>query len=120
MDLKVSKRVTEGVPVVDIDGRLVFGEETKILRNFVKDLLEVSGQAVVLNLAQLSYVDSGGIGTLVGLYTSAKAAGGDIKLACPNARVQHVLEITRLFNILGVYSSEDKAIAELRRRSGAA
>src|SRR6266403_5745765 len=109
MDLKVSKRIAEGVPIVDINGRLVFGEETKILRNFVKDLLEVSGQAVVLNLAQLAYVDSGGIGTLVGLYTSARAAGGDIKLACPNARVRHVLEITRLFNILGVYSSEDKA-----------
>jgi anti-sigma B factor antagonist len=120
MNLKLSKRMTEGVPVVDIDGRLVFGEETRILRNFVKDVLEVSGQAVVLNLAQLAYVDSGGIGALVGLYTSAKAAGGDIKLACPNPRVQHVLEITRLFNILGVFSSEEKAIAELRRRSGAA
>jgi anti-sigma B factor antagonist len=120
MDLQVSKRMSEGVPVVDVNGRLVFGEETKILRNFVKDLLEVSGQSVVLNLSHLAYVDSGGIGTLVGLYTSAKAAGGDIKLACPNARVQHVLEITRLFPVLGVFATEDKAIAELRRRSGAA
>jgi anti-sigma B factor antagonist len=120
MNLKVSKRIAEGVPIVDVDGRLTFGEETKILRNFVKDLLEVSGQSVVLNLAQLAYVDSGGIGTLVGLYTSAKAAGGDIKLACPNARVQHVLEITRLLPILGVFPTEDKAIAELRRRSGVA
>jgi anti-sigma B factor antagonist len=120
MDLRVSKRVADGVPVVDVNGRLVFGEETNILRNFVKDLLEVSGQAVVLNLAELAYVDSGGIGTLVGLFTSARAAGGDIKLACPNSRVQHVLEITRLFGVLGVYPTEAKAIAELRRRTGAA
>jgi anti-anti-sigma factor len=120
MELRISKRVADGVPVVDVNGRLVFGEETKILRKFVKDLLEVSGQAVVLNLAEVAYVDSGGIGTLVGLYTSARAAGGDIKLACPNSRVQHVLEITRLFSVLGVCSTEDKAIAELRRCTGVA
>jgi anti-anti-sigma factor len=120
MDLKVSKRIADGVPVVDVHGRLVFGEETKVLRNFVKDLLEVSGQAVVLNLEHLAYVDSGGIGTLVGLYTTARAAGGDIKLACPNARVQHVLEITRLFSVLGVCPTESKAIEELRRHTGAA
>src|SRR5439155_8786672 len=119
MVLKVSKRMAEGIPNVDINGRLVFGEETKILRNFVKDLLEVSGQSVVLNLSQLAYVDSGGIGTLVGLYTSAKAAGGDIKLACPNARVQHVLEITRLMTILSVFESEEQAIADLRKRAAA-
>jgi anti-sigma B factor antagonist len=120
MELRVSKRIAEGVPIVDINGRLVFGEETKILRNFVKDVLEANGKSVVLNLSQLAYIDSGGIGTLVGLYTSARAAGGDVKLACPNARVQHVLEITRLSPILGVFATEDQAIAELRRRSGAA
>jgi anti-sigma B factor antagonist len=120
MELKVSKRMSGGIPVVDLNGRLVFGDETKALRNFVKEVIESSDGNIVLNLAELSYVDSGGVGTLVGLYTSARAAGGEMKLACPNPRVHHVLEITRLLSILGVHATEENAIADLRKRAGAA
>src|SRR4051794_8482191 len=84
MELKVSKRSTDGVPVLDLTGRLVFGDETKVLRAAVKEIIEHGDSSMVLNLSDLAYVDSGGIGTLVGLYTSARAAGGDLKLACPN------------------------------------
>jgi anti-sigma B factor antagonist len=119
MELKVSKRSTDGVPVLDLTGRLVFGDETKILRSAVKEIIEHGDSSMVLNLSDLAYVDSGGIGTLVGLYTSARAAGGDLKLACPNSRVQHVLEITRLMTILSVHQSEEQAIADLRKKSAA-
>jgi anti-sigma B factor antagonist len=119
MELKVSKRSTDGIPVLDLTGRLVFGDETKILRSAVKEIIEQGDSSMVLNLSDLAYVDSGGIGTLVGLYTSARAAGGDLKLACPNSRVQHVLEITRLMTILSVHQSEEQAIADLRKKSAA-
>jgi anti-sigma B factor antagonist len=120
MELKVSKRSTDGIPVVDLSGRLVFGDETKVLRSTVKEIIEHGDANIVLNLSDLAYVDSGGIGTLVGLYTSARAAGGDLKLACPNSRVQHVLEITRLMSILSVHESEEQAIADLRKKTAAA
>ena len=119
MELKVSKRTNDGVPVIDLGGRLVFGDETKVLRKTVKDAIESGDANIVLNLSDLAYVDSGGIGTLVGLYTSARAAGGDLKLACPNSRVRHVLEITRLMTILSVFESEEQAIADLRKRAAA-
>lgn len=120
MELKVTKRTNDGIPVIDLSGRLVFGDETKILRQVVKEVIEQDHANVVLNMSDLAYVDSGGIGTLVGLYTSARAAGGDLKLACPNSRVQHVLEITRLMTILSVHASEEQAIADLRKKSAAA
>lgn len=119
MELNVSKRTVDGIPVIDLSGRLVFGDETKTLRKIVKEAIEQSDANIVLNLSDVAYVDSGGIGTLVGLYTSARAAGGDLKLACPNSRVQHVLEITRLLTILSVYASEEQAIADLRKKAAA-
>jgi anti-sigma B factor antagonist len=119
MELKISKRTNDGIPVIDLTGRLVFGDETKQLRQIVKETIEQSHGNIVLNLSDLAYVDSGGIGTLVGLYTSARAAGGDLKLACPNSRVQHVLEITRLLSVLSVHTSEEQAVAELRKKSAA-
>lgn len=120
MDLTVTKRTLDGIPIIDLSGRLVFGDETKELRSFVKDVIDSCDGNIVLNLAELSYVDSGGVGTLVGLYTSARAAGGELKLACPNPRVRHVLEITRLMAILGTHTTEQAAVAELRKRSSAA
>ena len=120
MDLRVSKRTHDGIPVIELSGRLVFGDETKVLRKAVKDTIEAGDVNIVLCLSDLAYVDSGGIGTLVGLYTSARAAGGDLKLACPNSRVQHVLEITRLLTVLSVFTTVEQAVAELRKKAGAA
>lgn len=119
MELTVSKRTNDGIPVLDLSGRLVFGDETKVLRSAVKDVIAQGHVNIVLNLSDLAYVDSGGIGTLVGLYTSARAAGGDLKLASPNSRVQHVLEITRLLSVLSVHPSEEQAIAQLQKKSTA-
>jgi len=114
MPLKISKRENGDIVIVDISGRLVYGDETDELRQEVKQLFEDGEPQVVLNLADVPYVDSGGIGTLVGLFTSAKNAGGDIKIACPSEKVSHVLEITKLIPILGVYSDENDALAALR------
>jgi anti-sigma B factor antagonist len=112
MPLSLTSRKNGTTAVVDLSGRIVFGAECDVLRSEVKSLL-ASTRNVVLNLKNVEYVDSGGVGTLVGLFTSAKAAGGDIKLAAANPKVQHVLEITKIITVMGTYPTEEKALAAL-------
>ena len=119
MPLHLKNRVVEGVTVIDISGRIVFGEDTDQLRKVVREFLITASPKVVLNLADVTYVDSGGIGCLVGLFTTAKAAGGDLKVACANDRVRHVLQITRLMPILGVYDNEAEAVSVFQQRATA-
>ena len=119
MNLSLLKRTVGDAIVLDVRGRITFGDECNFLRKEVKELLATKPSAVVLNLSQVSYVDSGGIGTLVALYTSAHGQGCELKLASPNDKVKHVLEITKLSPILGVCPSEEHAISELPRRASA-
>jgi|SRR5579859_1456245 len=114
MPLKISKRENGDIVIMDISGRLVYGDETDDLRREVKEIFEDGEPQILLNLSDVPYVDSGGVGALVGLYTSAKNAGGDLKIACPTAKVNSVLEITKLIPVLGVYSDENDAIAAFR------
>lgn len=119
MLLTLSTRTTnDGIATVDLAGRVVFGEESSYLRDSIKKLLQ-SHHHVVFNLAGVSYIDSGGLGTLVSLYTSARNAGGSIKLANLTPRVDDVLQITKLVTVFEVYDSEEKAISSFRK-SGAA
>ena len=109
MALKLSPRTTNGVLVINCSGRIVFGDEATQLRELVKR--ELSGNnRIVLNLADVSYIDSGGIGTLVSLFTSARSAGGDIKLANLTKRVGDLLQITKLITVFESYDDEHKAV----------
>jgi anti-sigma B factor antagonist len=108
LDIKVRPRLN--VTVVECVGRLVFGEETTALRNTVKPLLSNSPN-LVLNLAGVRDIDSSGIGTLVGLFASAMANNGELKLACLCPKVKESLRITRILRLFRVYEREDEAIA---------
>ena len=108
--LKTSTRRLGSVIIVDCYGRIVMGEETASLRQQVKDLLDQS-QQIVLNLADANYIDSSGLGTLVGLYTSARNIGGEIKLAALTARVKDVLQITKLGSIFDFHDTPEQAAA---------
>jgi anti-sigma B factor antagonist len=108
MQLRMSTRSVEGVLVVDCSGRVVFGEESATLRDTVKRLLAESPK-VVLNLREVNYVDSGGLGTLVSLYTSARNAGGAVKLANLSKRVGDLLQLTKLVTIFEVFDDEEAA-----------
>lgn len=119
MPLNLTNRVVDGVTVFDVSGRIVFGEDTDQLRQAVRAYLGEKSPKVVLNLAEVTYVDSGGIGCLVGLFTTARAAGGDLKVACANERVRHVLEITRLLPVLGVFDKETDAVSSFHQRANA-
>jgi len=117
MVLKISKRGLGGVVIVDCYGRIVMGEETALLRDQVKGLLNESRQ-IVVNLAEVDYLDSSGLGTLVGLYTSARSVGGEIKLAGLTGRVKDVLQITKLGSIFEFYDTTEEAASTFNRQAG--
>ena len=114
MQLKLSTRTVDGVTVVDCNGRIVFGEESAILRDTLKKLIN-ENKRVVLNLGGISYIDSGGLGTLVALYTTAHNAGGAIKLARLTQRVGDLLQVTKLVTIFEVFDTEEKAVESFRK-----
>jgi len=114
MTLKMDTHVTEGITVVSCQGRIVFGEEATELRETLKRLLATTRQ-IVLNLSGVTYIDSGGLGTLVGVYSSARSSGADIKLTGLGQRLRDVLQITKLVTVFEVYDSEQEAIAAFRR-----
>jgi len=109
LQLKISNRTKDGILVVDCVGRIVFGDETSYLRDTVKQLL-LEYKRIVLNLGEVNYIDSGGLGTLVALYTSARSAGVSIKLANLTQRVGDLLQVTKLLTVFEVYDSEEKAL----------
>jgi len=109
MALKLNSRTIDGVRVIDCTGRIVFGDEAGQLRDAVKKELSENNR-IVLNLGNVSYIDSGGIGTLVSLFTSARSAGGDIKLANLTKRVGDLLQITKLITVFESFDDEQKAV----------
>jgi anti-sigma B factor antagonist len=108
MAFKIKIREFKRVSIVDCAGRLVFGDEALELRERCKELIKTQ-KVLVINLAGVSYIDSGGLGVLVGLLTSARAAGGDVKLAGPNTRALEVLTITHLDSVFDIHFNAEKA-----------
>jgi anti-sigma B factor antagonist len=108
MQLRMSTRTIDDVLVLDCSGRVVFGEESASLRDTVKKLLAGSPN-LVLNMREVSYLDSGGLGTLVSLYTTAQNAGGAVKLSSLSQRVGDLLQVTKIFTIFEVFDDEEAA-----------
>jgi len=117
MLLKTSTRSLGDVIIVDCAGRIVLGEETANLRHQVRDLLNES-RRIVLNLTEVNYMDSSGVGTLVGLYLSARSAEGEIKVAGLTGRAKDVLQITKLGSIFEFYHTPEEAAATFNVQAG--
>jgi anti-sigma B factor antagonist len=113
MQLKLAKKTVDGILIVGCSGRIVFGEESSLLREEVKKALQDS-KRIVLNLGEISYIDSGGLGTLVALHTTALSAGATIKLANLTKRVGDLLQVTKLLTVFDVHDSEYKALESFR------
>jgi anti-sigma B factor antagonist len=92
----------------------VFGDESLLIRETVKKAISENNR-IVLNLGEISYIDSGGLGTLVGLRTSAQNAGGTIKLTNLTKRVGDLLQVTKLLTVFEVYNSEAEAVESFRK-----
>src|SRR5208282_5405057 len=114
MQLRMSTRTLEGALVVDCSGRLIFGEESAALRDLVKKQLTESPN-VVMNLREVNHIDSGGLGTLVSLYTTARSAGGAVKLASLSQRVGDLLQVTKLLTIFEVFEDEEEAAQSFKK-----
>ncbi|MFZ3265312.1 MAG: STAS domain-containing protein [Terriglobales bacterium] len=114
MQLRMSTRTLDGALVVDCSGRLVFGEESASLRDMVKKLV-VQNPKLVLNLQEVNYIDSGGLGTLVSLYTTARNAGGGVKLARLSQRISDLLQVTKLLTVFEVFDDEEKAAKSFKQ-----
>jgi anti-sigma B factor antagonist len=108
----------DGVLIIDCAGRIVFGEESAVLRDTVRKFISENSK-IVLNLGGISYIDSGGLGTLVSLYTTAHNAGGSVKLANLTQRVGDLLQVTKLVTIFEVFDSEEKAVQSFRKGAAA-
>ena len=110
MALKITDRVVDGVAIVVLEGRIVLGEESNALREKVKSLL-AAHKKIVLNMDNVTYIDSSGLGTLVASHTSARAQGASLKLSNLGSKFQEILQVTKLVTVFEVYPSETAAIA---------
>jgi len=119
MTLNTTTSNVDGVFVVYLSGAILFGEESASLRNLVKDLLSKSSQ-IVLDLGDVTYIDSGGLGTLMALYVSARKIGGDVRLARVGHHPKEVLQITKLGTLFEVFDKTENAIASFKKKTVAA
>ena len=109
MALNISSRVVDGVTVVDVEGRIVLGEEASSLRDAVKDLLKLT-KKIVLNLKGVGYIDSGGLGVLVSIHTSSHNQQASVKLTHLTPKVDTLLQVTKLLTVFDVYATEEEAL----------
>ena len=108
--MQTATRQVGAITVVDITGRITLGEGNVILREIIRDLAENGKKSVVLNLGEVQYMDSSGVGELVKAHTTTKSHGGQLKLANLNKRVHDLLEMTRLSTIFDIQKDESSAI----------
>ena len=114
MDLRATYRDAGPITVVDISGRITLGEGSALLRKTIRELLEDNRTKIILNLADVNYIDSSGIGELVSAFTATKNRGGEMKLLHLTKKVHDLLQLTKLFTVFDVYSDEPTALASFR------
>lgn len=110
MSMKYNTRQVDGVTVLDLSGRITLGEGSVTLRDAVKDVLSKGSKKILLNLGDVDYIDSSGLGELVSAYTSVKNAGGELKLLQLTKKVRDLLQITKLYTVFDVKDDETSAI----------
>ena len=110
MSLKAGSRQVDGVTIVDLSGRIVLGEATTTLREMLQNLLSQGQKKILLNLAEVSYIDSSGLGALVSGYTTLSGQQGQLKLLNLTKKVQDLLQITKLLTVFEVHSDEATAV----------
>lgn len=113
MSFSLNTRKVNDIVVVDMTGRLAAGEAVLLLRNTVRRFVEDGTTKFVLNLGEVTHIDSSGLGELITTYTTIRNRKGDVKLARLTARVKDLLQLTKLVTVFDSYDDEQKAIAAL-------
>jgi anti-sigma B factor antagonist len=106
----ISTREVSHITIVDINGRITLGDETGQLRDRIRSLIAEGKKKIVLNLAQVDYIDSSGVGELVSSYTAVRNAGGDLKLLSLTKKVHDVLNVTKLYTVFDIKEDEFNAV----------
>jgi anti-anti-sigma factor len=109
--LEISKRMVNGVTILDLQGRATIGANTDKLDHALRSLVTDGTLNVLMNLAQVTMMDSSGIAAMVGTYVSLTREGGSLKLSRPSSRVREVLRVMRLLNSIPTFENEDEALA---------
>ena len=112
--MKASTRQAGSVTIVDLSGQIKLGEGSSVLRDAVKDLLSKGHKNILLNLGEINYVDSSGIGELVAAFTSVRNQGGEMKLLHLTKKIHDLLQITKLYTVFDVKDDEAEAIAAFK------
>jgi anti-anti-sigma factor len=120
VSLELAKRVSGDVTIVDLTGRCTLGDPTELLDRELKKLLDGGCRKVLLNLTDLSQIDSTGVSTIVATYVSLRRLKGEVKLLHPTGRVQTVLEITHMLQVIPNFEDEATAIASFSTRTASA
>jgi anti-sigma B factor antagonist len=98
------------ITLVDLSGRIALGEGSALLRKTIRDLLDDGNNKILLNLGDVNYIDSSGIGELVSGFTAVRSRGGELKLLHLTKKVHDLLQITKLFTVFDVYTDEPTAV----------
>jgi anti-sigma B factor antagonist len=109
--MKIERRTVGDIRILDCSGKITLGEGTMAVRNTVRDILKNNGKKIILNLSDVNYIDSSGIGELVSTYTTVTNNGGQLKLLNLTKKIHELLQITKLLTVFQVFSSEAEALA---------
>jgi anti-sigma B factor antagonist len=112
--MKTSTRQVNGVTIVDLSGRITLGEGSVLLRDIVRDLVTKGQRKILLNLGDVTYIDSSGIGELVSAFTTVRNQGGELKLLNLTKKVHDLLQITKLYTVFDVKDDETSAVAAFK------
>ena len=110
MTMKASNRQVDGVTIVDLSGRITLGEGSVVLRDTIRDLVSKGKIKILLNLADVTYIDSSGIGELVSAFTTVRNQNGELKLLKLTMKVHDLLQITKLYTVFDIKDDEAAAV----------
>jgi anti-sigma B factor antagonist len=116
VSMKANNRQVDGVTVVDMSGRITLGEGSVILRDTIRDLIGKGQKNILLNLGDVTYIDSSGIGELVSAFTAVRREGGELKLLKLTKKVHDLLQITKLYTVFDIKDDETAAIKSFAKQ----
>ena len=114
MALTIASREVDGVTVLDLSGRITLGEGSVQLRDAIRDLISKGSKSILVNLGDVNYIDSSGLGELVSAFTTAKNQNADVKLLNLTKKVKDVLQVTKLYTVFDIYDDEAHAIGSFK------
>ena len=119
MNMTATTRQRGSVTIVDISGRIVLGEESAALRDLVGDLLSKEHKQILFNLAEVNYIDSAGLGSLVAAFTSVRKQKGELKLLNLTNKVHDVMQITKLYTVFDIMNDETESVKSFAQSAAA-